>query len=225
MNITFTFADANQYTSTLALIARPPLMQFYRQPHDEEIRVPGPSANLTTNDRVYRGTPTGTGRDTKGASSIPEVYLVKPDHAIPLSTDWADFVCDLNPDLSREMALKIFDPHWAFNNGRTTPGFDKPRLCGGALLHGTVDGTRLMIDGLLTSEPIPDPRAIIDKPWLWYWATAVGRTGNISYMRLDGCPVRVPILSEYRLWVPLSWLHRLPAGYDAASHDPLKMWM
>jgi hypothetical protein len=200
-----------------------PARVYHRHPHDKELRAATVKADPTSTDRVYRGAATGEARPMT-LPVVPEVYQILPQYGVtPLSAAWVDFVCELNYELPRETAMKIFDPHWAFNNGRELPGWDKPRVCGGALLSGAMDGRRLMIDYIDTGDPVPDVQFVLDRPWLWFYGTQVAQNGNVSFMTLgvgDGVriPVRVPLLYSQPVYLPTSWLHRLPAG----PADPLR---
>ena len=76
----------------------------------------------------------------------------------------------------------------------------------------------LNLETILTSEPAPAASDVLAKPWLWYWGTAVTRTGQVNrIMRLgmDGQlkPVRIPLLTRLPVYVPLSWLDQLPPGF------------
>ena len=191
----------------------------WRHPHDKELRAATVKADVTSTDRVYRGAATGEARPMT-FPSVPEVYQILPAYgATPLSSAWVDFVCELNYELPRETAMKIFDPHWAFNNGRELPGWDKPRVCGGATLSGVVDGSRLMLDYIDTGDAVPDVQWVLDRPWLWFYGTQVAQSGNVSYMTLgigDGVrvPVRVPLLYNQPVYLPTAWLHGVTGVAD-----------
>ena len=221
-----------KYLPEPAVQPPPSRPQYWRHPHDVELRLANVQADVTKTDREYRGAPTGKARASvlESGKTYPEVFQLLPNHITPLSDPWADFVCELNaPELPREKAMLIFDDHWAFNNYRDTPGFDKPRVCGGALLRGQVDGSNLMIESILSSGPIPDPEEVKRKPWLWYYGTQVAPTGKVTYMTLgvgDGVRVRVrvPLITKMPVYIPLRWLHKLPADFTPAGYDPLRVY-
>ena len=56
------------------------------------------------------------------------------------------------------------------------------------------------------------------------WGTAVNEHGQVTYLRLNGYRVRIPLITRIPVYVPLQWLHRMPSGYDADSHDPLRIY-
>lgn len=208
------FADGSLEVAEVPAVAPLPV---YRHPHDRELVRATPEADPHSTDRNYRGDHSGTVRD-RATLAIPEIFQLLPLHVTPLSPAWVDLVCAVNYDLPREQALKIFDASWAFNNGRETPGFDKPRVCGGAILSGYEEGGNLHIYSLLTSQPVPDADHVLSRPWLWYYAVMVAPNGNLSYMTLgDGngnrIPIKIPIITRLPVYVPLAWLHKLPADF------------
>ena len=208
-----------------------PAVQLYRQPHDKELRLATVKADPTSTDRVYRGSATGTARSPERTKTIPEVYQLLPDFGVTtLSPAWCDLICALNYPIKRELAELIYtDPHWAFNNVGGKPMWDKPRICGGAILKGEVNGSNLMIESLLTSQQVPSVDYILSRPWLWFYGTQVNPDGVVTYMTLglgDGIrePIKLPLLFAKPVYLPLSWLHKLPPGTDPEEHDPRRMW-
>jgi hypothetical protein len=219
---TLDLLDYTPITSALVLDAAPPAVQWYRQPHDMELRLATVQANVTRTDRVYRGAPTGEARPAE--KTIPEVYQLLPDHVTPLSPEWCDLICDMNYPIPRDLAEKIYtDLHWAFNNASLPPRWDKPRVCGGALFQGTVDGSRLMIDSLLTSQPVPSAEWVLARRHLWFYGTQVAPNGNVTWMTLSAngvrVPIKLPLVFRDRVCVPLAWLHKLPLSFDVTTYD------
>lgn len=198
----------------------------YRQPHDVEL-IRADAAPVSPG-RNYRGNAGGTVRQSVIDRNLtfPEVFQLLPTHVTPLSSAWVDLVCEMNKPLPRDKAMLIFDDHWAFNNQRETPGFDKPRLCGGAVVRGTVDGANLRIETLLTSQPVPSAEYVLQRPWLWYYGTQVAPGGNVSYMTLGAgggvrVPVKIPLVTRFPVYAPVAWFHRLPLGFV----PPDSFWM
>jgi hypothetical protein len=251
MNISFTLSDANTYTSALTPVPQPPLMQFYRHPHDLEIKdynLPNDSGRMYMGDGYRKGKVRNNAVDS--GKTLPEVYRLDPDQVTPLPNDFIHLWKDINPDLSVEVFGTLLDPHYAWTNNTGWPGhynhltgelatdgdnpyeppaFHAPLVCGGALFKGTEQGGYLYIDNILTSDPAPSAPEVLSKPWLYFYGTQVNPKGQVTFINrrgMDGSlhPVRVPFVTRWPVYVPLSWLDRLPAGYDAASHDPLKMW-
>lgn len=174
-------------------VVQPPPAQYFRQPHDIEMILGTPSADVTKPDRVYRGDGihNGTARD-RGVSAIPEVYRLLPDHQTPLECRWVNLWRNLNPELSLEVFCTLLDENFAWmnhgcgwpdryncltgkkgtdpDNPFKPPAFDAPRICGGALLKGAEQNGRLYIQSMLSSDPTPPVHEVLSKPWLWYWA-------------------------------------------------------
>ena len=76
----------------------------------------------------------------------------------------------------------------------------------------------LNLETIRTNEPAPAVADVLARPWLWYWGTAVTRTGQVNLIQRTGMdgqlhPVRVPVITRLAVYVPLKWLHKLPAGY------------
>lgn len=222
----------------------PTAVKLWRKPHDLEI------VNYDidrTNGWVYRGDGNHGGKvrgtvitENKG---MPEVYRTYPDHQTILSCDWQRFWRELNPELTLRSWSSLMDDTLAWMNrtgapprencltaedeGNGLPAFDQSRLCGGALLKPKkiVNGI-FYIEGILTSDPIPDPIDLINnKPWLWYWGLNIIPNKKINYLVRPGNdgqmkPVRVPILSREVQFVPLNWLDELPDNFDLESYDP-----
>lgn len=213
---------------------------LYRKPHDIEIK------DYDSKQWQYMGDGYRLGRvraavinDPKGnpeKKPMPEVYRVLPDHQTPLNCDWQWFWRNLNPELTDTSWSSLMGDSlaWMNNTGARYrrncilntntdsdkfPAFDAPRLCGGAILKRKLpsnDGL-FHVEGLMTSDPIPDPADIINKWWLWYWGISVRKDGGVNYiMRMgkDGTlkRVRIPILSKYSLYLPESFIDKLPKG-------------
>jgi len=215
------------------------LNQYYRKPHDVEM------INYDLDEKigwVYKGDGYHSG-PVRGTvvnnpenplkKGMPEVYRVYPQHQTPLNCDWQWFWRELNPELTDKSFCTLLGGGLAWMNNTGFPGrkncilqedteqkypaFHSPIINGGATLKGVERNGYLLIDGLLTSETIPDPMQTIEKFWLWYWGTTVTKTGRVNYIvRLakngSYIPVRIPILSRYQLYAPLNWFDKLPIG-------------
>jgi hypothetical protein len=214
-----------------------PLPVLWRQPHDRELYLPGPSTRSP--DRNYRGDALGSVRDT-GGQTIPEPFRVYPDHQTPLDCGWQSLIRAINPEHKPDVTDKVLDHHWILANNTGIgeadrkncrngdnmsdpaakwPALHTPIICGGATLSGTVDGELLRIESLLTGNPVPSAEYVLSRPWLWFWLTEINPAGVVTYMTLsaqDGTrkPVRMPLVSRLPLWLPLPWLHRVTGVAD-----------
>ena len=100
------------------------------------------------------------------------------------------------------------------------PRFDQPRICGGAVVTGRVEGAQLWIDTLDATKP---PPAVTDvKPWQKFCAVTVkdGRIGR--FPQGDGRDVWVPLIARQPVYLPLSSLQR----WDGADlPDPYTLYL
>lgn len=216
---------------------------LWRQPHDLEIRVPGPEARSP--DRIYRGNTGGTPRYTFGKAAIPEPFRVLPDHQTPLDCGWQSLIRVLNPEHKGDVTDKVLDFRWMLANntglgavGRKNcrngdymrdpaakwPALHTPIVAGGALFKGTVVNGMLEIESTLTSGPVPSAEYILARPWLWFYLTQINERGQVTYMTLsalDGTrkKVRMPLLSRLPLYMPTAWLHQLEPGQVIEPHQ------
>jgi hypothetical protein len=217
-------------------------VQYFRQPHDVEVLIPGPSAKSP--DRNYQGNADGYGRDTGGKRAIPEPYRLLPDHQTPLNCEFQKLIRDCNPEHKPDVVDNILDQAWILANntgigapgrkncrtgavGDKWPALHAPIICGGALLRplSIVDGY-VYVESILTSNPVPCASLVLACPWLWFWLVEVNAHGQVTFMTLsalDGTrkPVRMPLLSRYTLYAKASWLHKLPMGFI----PPSALWL
>jgi len=234
MKLTLTYSDQSTVT-----LATKPAAQYYRIPNDTE-RI---NINEPYNDFRYRGDNGGEVRDvvTRTGARLPEVYLLQGDlHTIAdCAVQW--LWRHINPDLTDNSWSAMMDDSWAFMNNTGTPGkrncitgesatapfpkFDKPRVCGGALLQGVEDDVILWIETILVSN-LPTAEEVLATRHLWYWGTSIDAKGKIDYIRKMGNdgfmhPVRIPLITTNPVWLYLDELHKLPAGFI----PPSPLWM
>jgi hypothetical protein len=216
-----------------------PFPRLWRQGHDRELNLPGPSAKSP--DRNYRGDAGGYARDTKGKMAIPEPFRILPDHQTPLDCSCQKLIRELNPDCPDDVVDIVLDQAWILANntglgqpgrkncrtgeymnttGAQWPAFHAPIICGGALLSGKALGGYLYIESIPAGGPIPAAAEVLRKPWLWFWLIEVNAQGVPTYMTYTGKPVRVPLITKKPVYVPLDWLDELPAG--TVPTDPRK---
>jgi hypothetical protein len=160
-------------------------------------------------------------------SYVPEVYRLSPWHAIPLNRAWQEFTYSLNqPGLTPEKWRVLYDFRRAFtNNGAgydwnsnnppkqdwinmrdttatDTVRFDGPRICGGAVVTGRVDGDWLWLDYLDTTKP---PPADV-KPWHKFCALNVRPDGISKFPQRAGMDVWIPLIAKQPIRYPLAKL-------------------
>jgi hypothetical protein len=226
-SFTLDLLDYTPITGALLLEEAPPPVQFYRQPHDLEML----NYNLGDSGRKYMGDGYRAGKVRSNAvdngKTIPAVFRLLPSHSTKLSADWLAFWRALNWEFKDDILDTLIADNFAWtNNTADIPAFDQPRVCGGAILTGSPADGYLMIDSLLTSQPVPSATDVLACPWLWYYGTEVNPKGVPTYITRtarDGMkkPVRVPILSRLPLYAPVAWMHKLPLGWV----PPNALWM
>jgi hypothetical protein len=214
-------------------VITPPVAQYFRVPHDVE------RVNWNNKDFRYRGNVPGYESDLHGGpvrgvvteyqKPYPEIYRMYPDHSTVVNCVWQKLWRSLNPDLSNAKWSTLMGtglawmnntgspPHYNCITGEpegvtTYPRFDAPRICGGAIVTGRVEGSRLWIDTMLVNNPPPPaPDA------LSYFGTSVSPDGSVNLIRrlgIDGSyhPVRVPLVTTIAVYLPIAELHALADG-------------
>jgi hypothetical protein len=224
--------------------------QFWRHPHDVEIKdynAPNDSGRMYMGDGYRLGKVRQRAVDS--GKSLPEVYRLDPDQVTPLQNDFIHLWKDINPELSIEVFSTLLDPNYAWTNNTGWPGhynhltgelatgekgpyeppaFHAPLINGGALLKGAEQGGYLFIENINTSEPAPSAPYVLERPWLYFYGTQVNPSGVVTYINRRGMdgnlyPVRVPFITRFPVYAPLSWLDRLPADFNPAGYDPRQM--
>jgi hypothetical protein len=172
-------------------------------------------------------------------SYVPEVFRLSPWHGIQLNRQWQEFTYAINqPGLTPEKWRVLYDFRRAFtNNGAgydwnsnippkqdwinmrdTTaadlPRFDGPRICGGAVVTGRVDGGWLWLDYLDANQPPPQDV----KPWHKFCAVNVRPDGISKFPQRGGLDVWIPLIGRQPLAIPLENVVRwtaeeLPSPY------------
>jgi hypothetical protein len=208
---------------------------YYRAPHDIE------RFNVNIDDYKYISNTTikGPVRDvvTITNTSLPEVYRLKPFHSVGLNATLQWLWKNINPEIGGEKWSTLLDYKLAWCNssgfgqpdkpranyvlgkniGNNDPYFDFSRYCGGAFFKGVIDDSLLRIDAISAFNP-PSAETVLNNPHLWYWGTSVSPRGYVYYIRrmgLDGTmkKVRIPLIVEKPVHIPLNELHRLPEGF------------
>jgi hypothetical protein len=168
----------------------------------------------------WRYNPAGTGRARASArdsnNSQPEVYRLDPQHSTRLDEPWQNLLCGINPELERDKTLTLLGEGLAFCNG-TFGVLDQPRLMGGAVVRGRVDGNKLWIKTLLTSQPIPSPAQVLADR-LWFWCVGVQPDGDVNLWwrrGIDGhmYTPKMLIVSAQPIFVALDEVLLLPPGF------------
>lgn len=219
----------------------PEPVQWYRVPHDTEIRNATVSANLSRNDRLYMGDGNYVGQPRDAVINspenplqrpMPEVYRLLPDQTTSIPCDYLKLWKNLNPMLSLNKFFSLLDDAFALTNGtglgdryncitgenegEQPPAFHAPLVMGGALLRGIEVSGALFIRTMLTSDPVPSVEWALENQ-MWYWGVSITRTGRNNYIMRTGTdgilhPVRIPLLYKRPVSLPLEWLDKLPLG-------------
>jgi len=175
-------------------------------------------------------------------SGVPEVYRLDPEHATAITKEWQLLIRDLNPTMTLRKLRVLLNHERAFTNkdaGYDFPGgtvkqdwfnlwdlgsvyvprFDQPRICGGALITGTVDGAWFWIDRLDANQQAP--RAADVPLWKKFVALNVANGSQITrFPQGDGADVWIPLVSRKPIRIPLADLVKLdmskplPSPYD-----------
>ncbi len=222
-----------------------------RVPHDVE-RV---DVNALIPDLRYRGNVAEYRNDLRGGpprgsadpgEPVPEVYRLDPLHATIADCAVQRMWRGISPDLSDERWSSLMGGNLGFMNkgagmpghyncitgegeGLTFPRFDQPRVCGGAILYGTLSNGIYHISSILTSAGVPSAAEAMAHPEWWYYGTSVNISGEVNLItrpsgeNSDGpnVPVRVPLVTAVPVSLPADELHILPPGF--ISPDP--RWM
>jgi hypothetical protein len=212
------------------------------------IPTPAPEGTLPTNRPFWRvlhdpEMPRGIWR-----KNVPEVFRMEPLHAIPLNRAWQLFTFELNPGMNPKKWRVLYGWFTAFTNngaGYDHPGspekadfvnmrniksvhlpkFDQPRLCGGALVTGKVDGDYLWMDTLNTNQPPPKAESV--KPWHKFCALNIrlkadGTPSLSRFPYCDGRDVIVPLISREPVRFPLAGL---AAWESEEPPDPYRIYL
>jgi hypothetical protein len=231
------FSDGSLQVVHPSVIA-PPTMQHFRVPHDvERVDWNAKDYRYRGNVDAYKGDLTGgeprkiygidpaTGLPVRILKPFPEVYRLKIDHQTIINCAWQHLWRALNPNLDNGKWSTLLGNKLAWTNGTGFPGhwncitgedaglplprFDAPRICGGAIVTGHVEGSRLWIDTMLVNNPVPPAGDALS-----YFGTSVNPQGEINLIQrlgLDGryYPVRVPLVTTIAVYLPVAELHAL----------------
>lgn len=223
--------ERHSYTDFL-----PESNQFYRHPHDIEIK--SYDLGYDNGGWIYMGDGYTSGPVRKSVTvnnvSLPEVYRLEPDQTTALDCGWQRLWRELNPELSDKTWSTLLGNKLAWTNRTGFPGhydcinntdvnlgfplFDAPRVCGGAILKGVESNGYLFIESLLKDQPVPPTRDVLDKFWLWFWGTSINPRREINLIMKKGIdgnyyPVRIPLITKNPVRLKLNTLHKLPLGY------------
>jgi hypothetical protein len=204
--------------------------QYFRIPHDPERDKNGNYEGGWNKDMV---------RDNAKIKPIPEVFRLYPDQTTSLDCKWIKFWRGGNPLLDREHFELLLDNRWMLCNGTGWPGryncltgelstnpnnpyqppsFHAALINGGATVGGTVIQDNLYLNTLIISDPVPGKDWWEKNPDKWYYATTISGSGNITYTTFTGMdgnrqPLRIPILTNKRVYIPLRELHKLSLNF------------
>lgn len=163
-------------------------------------------------------------------TNVPEVFRLEPLHAIPLNREWQLFIKDLNPTMEPKKWRVLLGYRTAFTNNasgydrlgdppkqdwvnrrdtnaRHLPSFDQPRICGGAIVTGRVEGDRLWLEYLDASKSPPSVASV--KLWQKFCATNVTGKGISRFPQGGGADVWIPLIARQPISIALSKLERL----------------
>ena len=219
--------DATQFWKVQAYVAKsvvepviptPPVIPEYRVAHDTEYQA-------------------------QWRSGVPEVFLLEPiDLTTPIPEHWQWLCYALNcPGITPKQHRQLFDWQRAFTNfnaGYDNPGgklhcdfingrdltspppwFDKPRVCGGAILRGKLTGDILAVETLNGNNDPPlvwtggDWDAYVasvavwakEHYWLFFRAVTIASNGeNYNFPQGNGQPVLIPLVTSAPVTVKIN---------------------
>jgi len=169
----------------------------------------------------------------------PEVYRLEPDHHIPLAERWQRFIVRLNPWAIGQKYRALLAYNRAFTNGTgydepgqpradyinqlnltdPLPAFDQPRICGGAVVTGRVDGAWLWLDYLDIDDSVP----VVWKPWQVFHATTVSGERTIGrFPQGDGQDVLIPLIARQPVKIEMAKLQRWTS---TTLPDPYRIYL
>jgi hypothetical protein len=177
-------------------------------------------------------------------SGVPEVFLLEPiDLTTPIPKNWQWFCYALNcPGITPKQHRQLFDWQRAFTNfnaGYDNPGgklhpdvvndrdldspyplrFDKPRVCGGAILRGKLTGDILAVETLNGNNDPPlvwsggDWDAYVldvaawakEHYWLCFRAVTIAPDGhNYNFPQGNTQPVLIPLVTSAPVTVKIN---------------------
>lgn len=232
MNITIPMSDGTQYVGELVK-----QVQYYRVPHDKERLDDGSYGgdnfrDGTVRDRgkpipeVYRLYPDQTTPiDCKWLRIwwAMNPNLDREHFQLLLDDHW--MLCNGTGFPSRYNCL-TGNPGTDPDDKNKNPAFHASIINGGAVVSGQKVGGILYLDSLLISDELPfnytskaeAENWLKNYPHKWYYATTVAENGNVTYTTFSGITgererLRIPILTNQRVYIPLRELDLLPPGF------------
>jgi lysozyme len=177
-------------------------------------------------------------------TNLPEVFRLEPLHSIPLNREWQLFTKALNPTMEPKKWRALFaysraftnngagydrpgdSPKADFVNGRDIksirmPAFDQPRICGGALVTGRVEGNRLWLSYIDASKSPPDIADV--RLWQKFCALNVTANGISKFPQGGGADVWIPLIARIPVSISLSKLEKLDMSKPLP--DPYKIYV
>jgi hypothetical protein len=147
---------------------------------------------------------------------VPEVFHFDQAASTPLTDRWQYFIMDLNPGMTGMGYRSLLNCYRAFSNGTgyqcpmpradfvnklntsaPLPKVDKVRVCGGAIIHGTLSSNVLTVETLDGYKRPPSIEWILDHPWLYFRCYTVLEDGsNRDFPQNSGKPVYFPLVAR-----------------------------
>ena len=172
-------------------------------------------------------------------SSLPEVFPLNGNRT-PFGKDWQILSYVMNPAMTGQKWRSLYAHNRAFNNGTgfngpdpkadyvnsmdlsaPLPAWDKTRVCGGAVVTGTVVGPDLIIDILDGKEVAPSLEWLMARPWYYFTAVNVTGGGITNFPQNDGRPCLVPLVGSGIAKYPVAKLQKWTA---AELPDPYTLY-
>ncbi len=228
---------------------QPPVRRYWRVLHDWEL------AKLqVTDQRLGQLYKPGEGWDWRAKFGFPEVQHLVGSHKVTFDEAWQRLSFAMNPGMDPKRWRILYDDHRAFTdrtgfwtdnthypeyrpvkdyiNGldlkgdSPLPEFDGVRVCGGATISGTIDGTDLIVETMTSDKP-PTWEWLESRPWLYFHAVicyvkADKQQGIAPFPQNNGKRVLIPLFAkpEKELRFPLAALQEM----DGIA-DPYKIYL
>ena len=162
-------------------------------------------------------------------SGVPEVFHFDQVGSVWLTREWQELIYALNPGMTGKGFRSLLGNKTAFCNGTgfdggvpradfinmrdlkaKLPRLDKARLCGGAIINGTLAITIATIRALNGNVKPPSLQYVLDHPEFYFECVTVRADGsNGRFPQNSGRPVYMPLVSSVTLTI-----HTKPIQYS-----------
>jgi hypothetical protein len=219
--------------STPSAKPKPP-NQLWRVLHDYEIYAK--KASHPEHGQLYN-----KNRNWYWREGYPEVFWLLGSHRVPFSEAWQKLSYEINqPWLDDVRWRAVYGDATAFMNGTgfggvansnlpyvprkdyinridlnasELPAWDKVRVCGGATISGRDNGDGTVTVDTLNYSYVPSAQSLLERPWYYFHAVSVHRSGNkevvVDFPQGNGHPVLIPLVAMREVRFPIVALEKV----------------